>query len=252
MEYIKNIIKEILTEEARITDVSNAIRQRKEVKINYEADDEPKGKGERIIQPVAYGLSKAGNLVLRAFQPYGDTKTKVPHWKMFRLDKILNWKTLWGKTFNEPPAQYPAEGEFNKSGDKTMSRVYLVANFERSKEYYDGKRAKGLFDYNKKRQEMAAEKDPLYKFKQNLNRVQKTNDVTQRVKNNPSKNAREYVTNDDYIKDMEKVKNNAKDIQPQTSGPIYSGDSEGQNNVVNIDNTVNVENNGPIEKNKNF
>ena len=64
--------------------VMDAIKKRYEAKITYAGDENGKGSGVRIIQPVAYGLSKAGNPVIRAFQPFGDTTTKVPHWKLFR------------------------------------------------------------------------------------------------------------------------------------------------------------------------
>lgn len=248
MEYVQEIIKSILLEEANIGQVSDAIRQRKEVIITYDTDNE-KGGGQRVIQPVAYGLSKAGNLVLRAFQPYGDTQTKVPHWKMFRLDKIKNWKTQWKKTFNEPPGQYNAEGEFNKSGDNSMSKVYLVANFERSKEFMNGERGQGLMRYNKQRQADALAKDPLYKFKRNIKNAQTDRDITNRVLNNPSSAAQEYVRgNDVYINDLNKVNNFPNTTQPQTSGYITKDSVENQNNTQTSTSAANYEESGPIYK----
>ena len=88
---------------------------------------------------MAYGISKAGNMVLRAFQPYGDTKTKTPHWKLFRLDKIENWDILWKRrSFDEPPGQFTVDGEYNPNGDKSMSTVYLSANFQNSRDFMSG------------------------------------------------------------------------------------------------------------------
>lgn len=248
MEYVQEIIKSILTEEANIGQVADAIRQRKEVIIFYDTDNE-KGSGQRVIQPVAYGLSKAGNLVLRAFQPYGDTQTKVPHWKMFRLDKIKTWKTLWDKTFNEPPGQYNAEGEFNKNGDNSMSRVYLVANFDRSKDFLSGKRGQGLMRYNKKRQEDALSKDPLYKLKRNIKNAQTDKDVTNRVNNNPSSAAQEYIKgNDVYVNDLNKVNNFPNTSQPQTSGYITKDSAENQNNTQTSKKETDMEGSGPKYK----
>ena len=82
MNYAEQILKDILTEEANLNSVTDAIKKKYEVELTYNADDDPKGSGKRIIQPVTLGHSKSGNLVLRAFQPYGDTKTKIPSWKL--------------------------------------------------------------------------------------------------------------------------------------------------------------------------
>lgn len=199
----KNIAKDILTESINAGKAGDAIRNRHEVKITYEGDDG----GERIIQPVAYGLSKAGNMVLRAFQPYGTTKTKVPHWKMFRLDKINTWKQLRDRIFTEPPGQFSAEGKFNPNGDEAMSEVYLVANFERSKDYHSGKsRYAGLKKYNTDRQKKKEENDPFYKFKKNVSSAPILKDVKDRVEKYRSQGASDYVSgNDRYQNDMYRV-----------------------------------------------
>ena len=90
MDYAKSVIFKILSEGVGQDKIIDAIKKRYEVKIKYTADDDPKGTGERMIQPVAYGTSKAGNPVIRAWQPNGDTKTRIPHWKLFRVDRIDN------------------------------------------------------------------------------------------------------------------------------------------------------------------
>lgn len=250
MDYLIGIVNELLTESANVNNVHSSIKQRKEAEIYYYDAEDPDGSGKRIIQPVAYGLSKAGNMVVRAFQPYGDTKTKVPHWKLFRLDKIRSWRTLWKRTFSEPPGQFAADGKFNENGDKTMSQVYLVANFEPSRKFNRGETGNGLRDYNAKRQAAAIERDPLYKFKQNIKNSQTTKDVSNRVINNPSSAASEYVKgNDRYIKDLEKV-NNGTNSTPQTYGTIEKGDTTYQDEF-NDKEKVNVNNNGPIEKENN-
>lgn len=107
---------------ATVSNVNDAINNLNQVEIRYNSGGEGVAMGRRIIYPVAYGLTKAGNPVIRAFEPYGDTKTKVPAWKFFRLDRLKQWRPL-KKTF---------KGEnlvgFNENGDETMSVVYNIAN----------------------------------------------------------------------------------------------------------------------------
>lgn len=124
MDYIRQLIKEALLMEgvATASDVNNAINNLTQVEIRYLTDGKQIATGRRIIYPVAYGLTKSGNPVVRAFEPYGDTSSKVPAWKFFRLDRIKNWRPL-KKTFKGENL----EG-FNESGDETMSVVYNIAN----------------------------------------------------------------------------------------------------------------------------
>ena len=131
MSYLKTLFESIITEEINITKVTDAIRKRKPVKITYKADDEPRGQGERIIHPVAYGISKAGNMVLRAFQPYGDTKTKTPHWKLFRLDRITKWRPLKNSKFNLQPKDQGFDAPaYNEIGDNSLASVIDQVKFD--------------------------------------------------------------------------------------------------------------------------
>jgi hypothetical protein len=254
MSYLKTLIESIITEEINITKVTDAIRKRKPVKITYKADDEPRGQGERIIHPVAYGVSKAGNMVLRAFQPYGDTKTKTPHWKLFRLDKIQDWNILWRRSsFDEPPGQFTVDGDYNANGDKSMATVYLSANFQNSRDFMSGKKGQGLMRFNQEREATKMASDPLYKFKKNIANAEKDDRITRGITNFPSKKAKEYVTNDDFIEDMNKVNTSNIEDQPQTSGPIEKGDATGQNtrqNTVPQRKQITNTNNTPITKNR--
>jgi hypothetical protein len=122
MTLFEEIIADILTEDVNVGKINDAITRSYEVKINYESEDD-KASGERIIQPVAYGLTKAGKPVIRAYQPFGDTQTSVPAWKFFLVSGIQTWKPLFKRVFNTPPPG------FNPNGDKTMSTVYKVAKF---------------------------------------------------------------------------------------------------------------------------
>lgn len=123
------IIHQNINESVNIGPVADAIEKRWIVKIKYKvSNDDRFGVEERVIMPVAYGVSKAGNMVLRAYQPMGDTKTKVPHWKLFRLDRIVSWKALRNEIMHSAPNE-----DYNPFGDKTMRRVYRNADFKRSR-----------------------------------------------------------------------------------------------------------------------
>lgn len=129
MNLFEQIVAGVLTEEVGPGKVNDAINRTYEVVINYNSGGDGSASGERIIQPVAYGLTKAGNPVVRAFQPYGDTKTKTPAWKFFRLDRIDSWKPKYKNKFDEPPGMNSAEGTYNPNGDGSMSRVLNTAVF---------------------------------------------------------------------------------------------------------------------------
>lgn len=124
MDYFRLLLEKTFLNEgiATVSNVNDAIDNLKQVEIRYNSGGEPVATGRRIIYPVAYGVTKLGNPVIRAFEPYGDTKTKTPAWKFFRLDRIKQWRPL-SKTFNG----VKLEG-FNENGDETMSIVYNIAN----------------------------------------------------------------------------------------------------------------------------
>ncbi len=110
----KKLIDNILNENVDDNLIKQAIAEHNEIIINYSGDDNTHT-GKRLIQVYAYGLTKAGFPCIRAYEPYGDTKSRIPHWKMFRLDRILKW-TPTERKFIEPPKQqgWDAE-EFNKN-----------------------------------------------------------------------------------------------------------------------------------------
>lgn len=128
MDLFGEIIQSVFLTEgiATVSNVNDAINNLMPVEIRYTpVDKKNKAVGRRIIYPVAYGLTKAGNPVIRAFEPYGDTHTKVPAWKFFLLDGIRQWRPLKNKTFKGEKL----EG-FNKDGDFSMSAVYNIANID--------------------------------------------------------------------------------------------------------------------------
>lgn len=128
---LKELLNEILLSESASPDeVIDALDNHNRVIINYHTNGEDIASGARVIEVHAYGLTRAGNPVIRAFQPFGDTTTKVPSWKFFRLDRITKWQPT-GQKFSTPASdRYPGLGDFNPDDDKTMSIVYKIATFD--------------------------------------------------------------------------------------------------------------------------
>ena len=128
---LKELLNEILlSESVSPEEVLSALDNHNRVVINYHTNGEDIASGARVIEVYAYGLTKAGNPVIRAFQPFGDTTTKVPSWKFFRLDRISKWEPTGQKFSNPASVRFPGLGEFNETGDKTMSVVYNIAKFD--------------------------------------------------------------------------------------------------------------------------
>ena len=121
-------LKGLLLEIASLETVQDAVKRRQVCIINYDGD-EPGGKGIREVEPVALGKSKAGNLVMRAWDREGASHTAykgeqpLPSWRLFRLDKILSMKPT-GEIYNQPRPGY------NFNGDKSMTSVFIVAKFD--------------------------------------------------------------------------------------------------------------------------
>lgn len=127
-ESLKGLICEIASQES----VIDAIKKKQKVVIYYDGD-EPGGRGLREIEPVALGKSKAGNLVMRAWDREGASHTgykgeqPLPGWRLFRLDKVLSCKPS-GEVYNEPRPNY------NFNGDKSMTTIITIARFDNTQQ----------------------------------------------------------------------------------------------------------------------
>ena len=125
-------LKSLITEIAAIDDIQRGIKQKMVMVINYD-DDEPEAKGYRSVEPVCLGYSKAGNLVLRAWEREGASYSAakegnvLPGWRLFRVDKILTFKPTMDN-FTEMRPNY------NPNGDKLMTRVIINAVFGNEEE----------------------------------------------------------------------------------------------------------------------
>jgi predicted DNA-binding transcriptional regulator YafY len=119
--------KSLLTEIASLNDIQDSIKKKIVVTIYYDGDI-PGGKGYRRIEPVCVGTSKAGNMVLRAWDLDGASHTNttgeqpLPGWRLFRVDKIFTYQPTTDN-FTEMRFGY------NPTGDKSMTNVILNAQF---------------------------------------------------------------------------------------------------------------------------
>lgn len=265
MDYAKKIIKELLLEEIAQNLVSYAIRKRHEVSFKYDSNDgDSRGKLERItVQPVAYGITKAGNPCFRAYQLNGSSESAeknegvIPGWRLFLLDRVVpnTWKDS-GKIFKEPPM-------YNPDGDKTMDTVFVQADFKGSASKYE---KGGLKKFNKERHDTKTQQNPYYDFEKqtskntiapqyvlkNIQDTQKSSferdkqwmDAAMAVKNNKG--------NQQSVSDMSRQKDFGDDEQTETAGPITKNNSStanvsGQKTIPSYDT---AKRNGPVYKEK--
>jgi len=124
---LQNSLKSLILEIASIESVIDAIKNKRVMGTSYDGD-EPGGKGQRLIEPVCVGVSKAGNRVVRAWEREGASHTAtigsqpLPGWRMFILDKTFTFLPT-SEVFDE------MRPGFNPNGDKSMISVEEVANF---------------------------------------------------------------------------------------------------------------------------
>ena len=112
--------------------INNVLRVRisyddkKKHSIHYNGNIIPpnKGKKERYILPVAYGITKNGKRAIRAYQTAGSTKRGAPKWKLFLLDNIYSWSN-GKKSFKEYGDTLIRLG-LNTNGDKHMTTLFAI------------------------------------------------------------------------------------------------------------------------------
>jgi hypothetical protein len=252
MNLAEQVLKEILKEEANVAYVSDAIKKKYEVELNYHADNDVKGSGKRIIQPVALGHSSKGNLVLRAFQPYGDTKTKIPRWKLFRLDRIEDWIPLKKRKFTRP-------NSYNPNGDDTMTDVLIQADFTGSEAYEKGQgKYSGLKRANDERAAKKREKNPFIDLQKNIGKSFDGNKIDYMKKNiedwQKSQGAdffRKDKGNKQSAYEMSQIEDFGDEETTQTVGPITRKNVDTKQPKSGKLNYQNPKNNGPVLKNNN-
>ena len=122
-----NIVKRLILEKSA-EEIKNSIKNKNLVTIYYDGDDNG-GKGLRVIEPFCYGVSKAGNAVIRAWEREGASYTAqkgeqpLPGWRLFRVDRIGSYNFDPRQNFTEPRPSY-------NPNDKGMTSIKLCAEFE--------------------------------------------------------------------------------------------------------------------------
>lgn len=132
MKKLNKIYKRLLSENIKLTSpngkkITNAIKNRNPISFYYNG---PKGEvkpGRRIrVEPVALGLSKGGNLVIRGYvQPPSESKRGFTKhgWRLFRLDRLSNLIVDEQSQFNMKRSQYK-EGD-----DGSMTTTYVTTTW---------------------------------------------------------------------------------------------------------------------------
>lgn len=130
----KSLLNEITQD--REKDIKNAINNVLRVRIGYNDRKGGKGKNERYILPVAFGLTKSGKKAIRAYQTAGSSKRgltnppnprKIPKWKLFLMDNIYSWAN-GKKSFRDYRDALINLG-LNTHGDKSMTTIFAITPF---------------------------------------------------------------------------------------------------------------------------
>lgn len=142
--------------------MSQAIEEGREIGILYKGDEmkAPSGK-YRLIYPVAMGISKAGNRVIRAIHKHGQSESKAKEtgirsaeaknvWRLFKADNI---KGMWmtGNFFQGPINGY-------NPNDKGMNTVEVSTDLSKIKKFQEE-----LF---KREKEKGEQQSKLKRFKE--------------------------------------------------------------------------------------
>lgn len=113
------------------------------IRYRSKVDKEGKHIKKRYIFPVAFGVSKAGNDVIRAYQINGDTNTIIPKWKFFRYDRIISWENKTFTNIDTKELKKILNAPYNENGDKLMIKIYKQATLGRRSK----KKNKDVGDY---------------------------------------------------------------------------------------------------------
>lgn len=132
-DVVRNVKKMRLNEWVSRDTVVDAIKN-KDVVFIYYAGDETVNKGYRTIEPFVLGRSKAGNLVLRAWQQAGATdrgqnptreNDEMPGWRLFRLDGITSMVRTLRKFETDPSYLATNRPKYNPK-DRQMTEIIMA------------------------------------------------------------------------------------------------------------------------------
>ena len=129
------ILKEVLNESVSSDYVNDAINNKYRILINYD-DEDNHATGTRLVEPYVLGYTKAGNLAFRGYQYEGDTVRGVPKWKLFRLDRVINWQPTKQKFNVEPKDNGWSAESYNSNGDGSLTSILNQVSFDKKEELF--------------------------------------------------------------------------------------------------------------------
>ena len=103
----------------------DAIKNKTWVQISYDDEKPSPATGFRQCIVVAYGTTSAGNIGIRCYEQFGDTRTICPDYKIFLLKRIKTFKEMRNV---EPWNDSILDGRYHSGGDKNLSYPLIYAH----------------------------------------------------------------------------------------------------------------------------
>ena len=102
----------------------DAIKNKTWVQISYDDTKPSPATGFRQCIVVAYGTTSAGNIGIRCYEQFGDTRTICPDYKIFLLKRIKSFKEMKNVA---PWTDDILDGRYHSGGDKNLSYPLIYA-----------------------------------------------------------------------------------------------------------------------------
>lgn len=102
----------------------DAIKNKQWVQISYDDSKPDPATGYRQCIVVAYGTTHAGNIAIRCYEQFGDTRTICPDYKIFLLKRIRSFKPMLNV---EPWKDDILDGRYHDGADKNLSYPLIYA-----------------------------------------------------------------------------------------------------------------------------
>lgn len=108
-------------------DIPSILHSRTMAIVNYNDEKPNPHTNARQIAIVAYGLTKAGNLAIRAYERFGDSRSAaegegvIPDYRMFLVKRIQSIKPMTG---TQPWGRDLLDSRYNWLGDKGLPTLY--------------------------------------------------------------------------------------------------------------------------------
>ena len=103
----------------------DAIKNKTWVQISYDDEKPSPATGFRQCIVVAYGTTSAGNIGIRCYEQFGDTRTICPDYKIFLLKRIKSFKEMRNV---EPWNDSILDGRYHSGADKNLSYPLIYAH----------------------------------------------------------------------------------------------------------------------------